>query len=140
MQQIGALGRGQGDPEPRHVEREDLVERRGESVVKVRGPRRQRAQDRALELADVGPPAASVDTSAFGEFEPSTVRKIGSVPLVASNRAWTPAGVIDQPWSISWQVKHARSLLPSTWKNAPVWMITPAVECVDSVPVASLYW
>src|SRR4051794_30688352 len=68
--------------------------------------------------------AASVETSALGEFEPSTVRKIGSVPLDASNRAWTPAGAIDQPWSIWWQVKHARPLLPSAWKNAPVWRIT----------------
>ena len=38
-------------------------------------------------------------TSAYGEFEPSFVRKIGSMPRVASKRWRTSAGVIVQPLS-----------------------------------------
>ena len=41
--------------------------------------------------------ASTVDTSAVGEFEPSLVRKMGSVPSVASNRAWMFCGVTVQP-------------------------------------------
>ena len=39
--------------------------------------------------------AVFVETSASGEFEPSFVRKIGSVPAVAVNRSSIFAGVID---------------------------------------------
>ncbi len=40
---------------------------------------------------------ATVETSAVGEFEPSFVRKIGSVPPVSSKRSWTFRGMMVQP-------------------------------------------
>jgi hypothetical protein len=45
--------------------------------------------------------ASTVETSASGELAPSTVRKIGSVPSLASKRARKCAGVTVQP-SLGW--------------------------------------
>jgi len=61
--------------------------------------------------------ASTVETFATGEFAPSTVRKIGSVPLVASKRAWMPEGEIPQLAVGSWQVPHERPFTPSDRKN-----------------------
>src|SRR5438046_91071 len=62
--------------------------------------------------------ALTVETSAFGAWAPSLVRKIGSVPEVLSNRACTLAGLIVQPRACSWQGPHVLPLLPSDWKIA----------------------
>jgi hypothetical protein len=43
--------------------------------------------------------AVTVETSALGELEPSTVANSGSVPWVAVKRDWIDDGVIDKPWS-----------------------------------------
>ena len=61
--------------------------------------------------------AATVDTSAVGDTEPSFVRNTGSLPPVASNRAWISAGVIVQPSLPTWQVAHDRPFVPSDAKN-----------------------
>src|SRR6185295_18123129 len=61
--------------------------------------------------------SCTVETSASGEFEPSLVRKIGSRPSVAANRAWTCDGTIDQPSDAAWHEPQERPLVPSDWKN-----------------------
>src|SRR5262245_34095493 len=55
--------------------------------------------------------------SAFGEFDPSTARKIGSRPAVWSNRRWINSGVTVIPASGTWQLEQERPLVPSDWKN-----------------------
>ena len=61
-----------------------------------------------------------------GEFEPSLVRKIGSVPPVASKRAWTFSGVIVQPRRLV--AGHAGApLVPRLWKNGLVRSTLPVV-------------
>src|SRR6516225_1645638 len=60
---------------------------------------------------------ATDETSASGEFDPSLVRKIGSVPPVASNRFWTSSGVIVQPAAATWQEEQDRPFVPRLWKN-----------------------
>src|SRR6266704_2691164 len=79
--------------------------------------------------------ASSVETSALGEVEPSLVRKIGSVPPVASKRACTLAGVTVQPVLGWWQLTQARPLVPRLWKNGPVRSTLPAVLKVAASPV-----
>ena len=63
--------------------------------------------------------ASSVDTSAFGEFEPSLVRKIGSVPSVASNRAWMFAGVTVQPCSAGGSSRRRGHWFPGSGRTDP---------------------
>ena len=46
--------------------------------------------------------ALMVDTSAFGEFEPSLVRKMGSRPNVALKRISDSLGVIVQADEATW--------------------------------------
>ena len=79
--------------------------------------------------------ALSVDTSAWGEFEPSLVRKTGSVPPVASKRAWTPCGVIVHPVAGWWQLTQARPFVPRLWKNGPVRSTVPVVLKVAATPL-----
>jgi len=67
-----------------------------------------------------------VDTSASGEFEPSTVRNSGSVPALRAKRVCTLRGVMVQPAPASWQLEQLRPLLPRLWKKGPVWSMTPA--------------
>ena len=64
------------------------------------------------------------------------MRKIGSVPSVASNRARTFSGVIVHPAPGWWQVTHARPLPPRLWKTGLAKSIDPVVEYVPSMPVA----
>jgi hypothetical protein len=61
--------------------------------------------------------ARSVETSAVGEVEPSTVRKSGSSPAVCSNRSCTKSGVMVIPDPGTWQVLQERPFVPSDWKN-----------------------
>ncbi len=61
--------------------------------------------------------AASVETSAFGEFEPSTVRKMGSSPRVAWNRSCNSEGVIVQADDATWHEAQDLPLVPRLWKN-----------------------
>src|SRR5262245_46006410 len=61
--------------------------------------------------------APTVETSASGEFEPSTVRKIGSSPPVARKRARTSAGVIVQAEDATWQEAQDLPLVPKLRKN-----------------------
>ncbi len=61
--------------------------------------------------------AWTVETSAFGEFEPSTVRKMGSSPAVNANRSWTSGGVIVQADEVTWQEEQDLPLVPRLWKN-----------------------
>src|SRR5262245_14662938 len=56
--------------------------------------------------------AATDETSASGEFDPSLVRKIGSAPPVASNRFWTSVGLIVQPAAATWQEAQDRPFVP----------------------------
>ena len=71
--------------------------------------------------------ALTVETLASGEFEPSLVRKMGSVPFVRLNRACTPAGVMVQASSARWQVPQLRPLVPRFWKNSFLKSIDPLV-------------
>src|SRR5437867_12031875 len=61
--------------------------------------------------------AATVETSASGEFEPSLVRKIGSLPRVASNRSCRPAGVTVMLFSGWWHVTQRRPFTPRSRKK-----------------------
>src|SRR3954470_13605347 len=61
--------------------------------------------------------AATVETSARGELEPSLVRKIGSSPPVRAKRTFTSAGEIDQPVLGTWQEMQERPLVPRLLKN-----------------------
>ena len=61
--------------------------------------------------------AATVETSAFGEFEPSTVRKMGSSPRVCRNRVRNSAGVIVQADDATWQDAQDLPFVPRLWKN-----------------------
>src|SRR5215471_10892369 len=61
--------------------------------------------------------AATVETSASGEFDPSFVRKIGSRPLVTANRNRTSAGEIVHPVAGTWQETQARPFVPRLLKN-----------------------
>src|SRR5438309_2130880 len=80
--------------------------------------------------------AATLETSRTGEFDPSTVRKIGSVPPVASKRACTPAGVIPQFAAGSWHVAHTRPFVPFDTKNGFVRLNGQIVVYVVVCPVA----
>jgi len=68
-----------------------------------------------------------VETYALGQFDPSTVRKIGSVPWVALNFACTSAGVIVQAELDMWHMLQVRPLVPKLWKNGLLISIPPAV-------------
>ena len=61
--------------------------------------------------------ALTVETFAFGEFEPSLVRKMGSSPPVDWNRCCSSAGVIVQADDATWQEEHDLPLVPKLWKN-----------------------
>src|SRR5882672_9759360 len=80
--------------------------------------------------------ARIVDTSAVGEFDPSLVRKIGSVPAVRMNRACTPRGVMVQPSACTWHDAQLRPLVPRLWKNGPLRSIAPARLKVAAKPAS----
>src|SRR5262245_23139166 len=61
--------------------------------------------------------AATVETFACGEFDPSLVRKMGSIPRVFSNRARTSWGEIAQPVEGTWHETHDLPFVPRLWKN-----------------------
>src|SRR5882724_4425433 len=81
--------------------------------------------------------ARSVDTSASGEFEPSTVRKIGAVPRVALNSRRVSAAEIVQPSPSLWQLPQLRPLVPRSSKNALCRSMLPATLKVVDDPNAS---
>src|SRR4051812_35860187 len=78
--------------------------------------------------------AATVDTSAFGEFAPSLVRKIGSSPAVSSKRCRIDSGVTLHPVRAWWQVEQLRPLLPYDLKNG----LFRSIRCVLYVAEAPL--
>jgi hypothetical protein len=53
--QVRFLQLRQPNVEPRVVEVNGVLERRGRTVVEIRGPGREAAEDRAFELGDVAP-------------------------------------------------------------------------------------
>ena len=61
--------------------------------------------------------AASVDTSALGQFAPSTGRNTGSLPWVDWNRCCRFGGVMVHPSATSWQLAQLRPFVPRLWKN-----------------------
>jgi hypothetical protein len=79
--------------------------------------------------------AAKVETSALGQLDPSTVRKIGSVPLVELKRVCTSSGEIVQAFDETWQLLQVRPFVPRLWKNGVVTSIGPEVLYVLSVPL-----
>ena len=81
---------------------------------------------------------STVETSASGEFEPSLVRKIGSMPLVASNLVRMPAGVTVMLLSAWWHVTHRRPFAPRSRKKGFVSATTgnPAALIVWATPVS----
>src|SRR5262245_51475254 len=87
--------------------------------------------------------AASVDTSAVGEFEPSLVLKIAprpsgsgiAPPRVRSKIACTCEGTIVQPALGRWQLTQRRPLAPRSWKNSLPRSMRPEVLYVAANPV-----
>jgi len=79
--------------------------------------------------------ALSVETTALGEFEPSTLRKMGSSPFVTSNRACTSIGVIVQADDAKWQELQDLPLVPRRRKNGvDVSSAFPSIAIVRSTP------
>src|SRR5512140_1340848 len=66
--QVGLLLLGEADAEPRVVEVDDLAEVRGRAVVEVRRTGRDRAEHRALELANVAPEAGDQRAARVGRL------------------------------------------------------------------------
>jgi len=68
--------------------------------------------------------ALTVETSAKGELEPSTVRKMGSLPPVALKRARMPGGVTVMFSPATWQVEQERPFDPRSWKKGLLGSVT----------------
>src|SRR5262249_10127130 len=81
--------------------------------------------------------AATVDTSASGEFDPSLVRKIGSRPCVFANRSLTSLGEIVQAVEGTWQLTQERPFVPRLKKNGLSGLMTalPSREMVRNMPI-----
>src|ERR1700733_906634 len=90
--------------------------------------------------------ALTVETSAFGEFDPSTVRKTGSSPSVTLKRCCNSDGVIVQADDATWHEAQALPLVPRLRKNGlEKSSRSPSIEIVRSTPdgfrVSSMvYW
>src|SRR5262249_36402286 len=86
--------------------------------------------------------AASVETSALGEFEPSLVLKMAESPSASgiapprlrSKVACTCGGVIVQPALGRWQLTQRRPFAPRSWKNSLPRSIAPVVLTVAANP------
>jgi hypothetical protein len=63
---------------------------------------------------------------------------MGSVPLVALNRACTSSGEIVHAVEETWQLLQVRPFVPRFWKNGLVTSIAPFVLYVPSVPDGSV--
>src|SRR4051812_29640077 len=67
--------------------------------------------------------AACVETSALGQFAPSSARNIGSLPWEAWNFCCKWEGVTLHPSATSWQLPQVRLFVPKTLKNGFVFLI-----------------
>src|SRR5215470_1316838 len=97
-------------------------------------PMRMRALLRSMLYA--ARRARGVDTSAVGEFDPSLVRKIGSVPAVRKKRTCTPGGVMVHPSDCTWHEAQLRPFVPKLWKNGPLRSMAPARLNVAANPLS----
>jgi hypothetical protein len=69
-----------------------------------------------------------------GAFEPSLIRKSGSVPLVALKMALMRAVEMPRPSSSLWQLLQVRPLMPRFWKNGLAVSMLPVDEKTSAVP------
>src|SRR5687768_5583236 len=95
-------------------------------------PTRMRSRERSRLYA--ARRAATVETSALGEFAASCGRKTGSRPSVASKRARRPAGVIVQPSPARWHETHVRPFVPSDRKYGFAVSTAPVLDAVCARP------
>ena len=66
--EIGSLLIGEDEAQMRLVVAHDIVERRGNAVVEVGRPRRERAQRRRLESAEIAPQSGDVAAARIGQL------------------------------------------------------------------------
>src|SRR5437868_8219142 len=81
--------------------------------------------------------AVTVDVSEkkpLGAFEPSLIRKIGSVPFDCVKIDWMRAAEIPRPSSSLWQLLHVRPFAPRFWKNGLAVSMVPVLEKTSPRP------
>jgi hypothetical protein len=82
-EQIGLSLRSETNVESLIVERDDITQTRGRTVVKVKRASRQGAQDRTLELPDIGPRPGDQGPPGIGDlrrrFSPKRVYQLSEM-------------------------------------------------------------